>query len=70
MSEASPSYYGPCVYRVGAIPSTPSPRKKRERIGEELLPYHADQYPGRFIYRLTLHPKSGRRDLMGWWMAK
>ncbi|RCV86845.1 hypothetical protein [Billgrantia montanilacus] len=39
MKEAVSSHYGPGAYRVGAIPSMPAPPKKRERIGEELLPF-------------------------------
>ncbi|QTP59392.1 hypothetical protein HNO53_12110 [Billgrantia antri] len=39
MKEASSSPYGPGAYRAGAIPSMPASPKKRERIGEELLPF-------------------------------
>lgn len=39
MSGTSPTYYGPGAYRAGAIPAMPAPPKKRERIGEELLPF-------------------------------
>ncbi|MCE8001653.1 hypothetical protein [Billgrantia ethanolica] len=39
MKEASSSHYGPGAYRAGAIPALPAAPKKRERIGEELLPF-------------------------------
>ena len=39
MSEASSSYYGPDAYRADAIPPLPAPPRKRERLGEDLLPF-------------------------------
>ncbi|MCE9661947.1 hypothetical protein LY622_00695 [Halomonas sp. M5N1S17] len=39
MNEAASPHYGPGAYRAGVIPSMPAPPKKRERIGEELLPF-------------------------------
>src|SRR5690554_2733192 len=39
MSEASCSYYGPDAYRADAIPPLPAPPRKRERLGEDLLPF-------------------------------
>ncbi|MCE8015492.1 hypothetical protein HOP62_05300 [Halomonas sp. MCCC 1A17488] len=39
MKEASSSHYDAGAYRAGAIPSLPASPKKRERIGEELLPF-------------------------------
>lgn len=39
MKEVISSHYGPGAYSAGAIPSMPAPPKKRERIGEELLPF-------------------------------
>ncbi|QTP54770.1 hypothetical protein HNO51_08810 [Billgrantia sulfidoxydans] len=39
MKEASSSHYDAGAYRAGAIPSMPASPKKRERIGEELLPF-------------------------------
>ncbi|WP_220250905.1 hypothetical protein [Billgrantia montanilacus] len=39
MREARSSHYGPGAYRVGAIPSMPTSPKKRERFGEDLLPF-------------------------------
>jgi hypothetical protein len=39
MKEASSSHYGPGAYRAGDIPVMPLATKKRERIGEELLPF-------------------------------
>ncbi|MBA2777280.1 hypothetical protein [Billgrantia kenyensis] len=39
MREASSFCYGPGAYRAGAIPALPAAPKKRERIGEELLPF-------------------------------
>ena len=39
MSEAGSSYYGPDAYRADAIPPLPAPPRKRERLGEDLLPF-------------------------------
>ncbi|WP_205738569.1 hypothetical protein [Billgrantia endophytica] len=39
MSEASSPHYGPGAYRGNAIPPLPAPPRKRERMGEELLPF-------------------------------
>ncbi|NIC06539.1 hypothetical protein [Billgrantia bachuensis] len=39
MKEASSSHYGPGAYRASAIAAMPAAPKKRERIGEELLPF-------------------------------
>jgi hypothetical protein len=39
MRGARSSHYGPGAYRAGAIPAMPAPRKKRKRIGEELLTF-------------------------------
>lgn len=39
MKEASTSPYDAGAYRAGAIPVLPAPPKKRERVGEELLPF-------------------------------
>jgi len=39
MSEAGSSYYGSDAYRADAIPPLPAPPRKRERLGEDLLPF-------------------------------
>ncbi|WP_221885439.1 hypothetical protein [Vreelandella populi] len=39
MKEASSTHYGSTAYRADAIPSLPVLSKKRDRIGEELLPF-------------------------------
>ncbi|MCS2608396.1 Yip1 family protein [Halomonas dongshanensis] len=39
MSENTSKSYSSTVYRADKIPKIPAPTKKRERIGEELLPY-------------------------------
>ncbi|MCE8001657.1 hypothetical protein [Billgrantia ethanolica] len=39
MKKASSSHYGPGAYRASAIAAMPAAPKKRERIGEELLPF-------------------------------
>ncbi|EPC03134.1 hypothetical protein L861_22760 [Litchfieldella anticariensis FP35 = DSM 16096] len=39
MSANTSSGYGSGSYRAGAIPSLPPSPKKRERIGEDLLPF-------------------------------
>ncbi|WP_234261854.1 hypothetical protein [Halomonas sp. MCCC 1A11062] len=39
MKEASSPHYGPGAYRARAIAAMPAAPKKRERIGEELLPF-------------------------------
>ncbi|RUR52866.1 hypothetical protein [Vreelandella populi] len=39
MSEFTFTHYGSTSYRVDDIPSLPAPSKKRDRIGEELLPF-------------------------------
>jgi hypothetical protein len=39
MKEAVSFHYGTGAYRADAIPAMPAPLKKRERIGEELLPF-------------------------------
>ena len=39
MSEARSSYYSPDAYRADAIPPLPAPPRKRERLGEDLLPF-------------------------------
>ncbi|MCS2608763.1 hypothetical protein [Halomonas dongshanensis] len=39
MSENASKSYSSTVYRADKIPKIPAPTKKRERIGEELLPY-------------------------------
>ncbi|UYG05548.1 hypothetical protein OCT51_09375 [Halomonas sp. LR3S48] len=39
MKEASSSHYDAGAYRAGTIPPIPASPKKRERIGEELLPF-------------------------------
>ncbi|HDZ46651.1 hypothetical protein LCGC14_0159620 [marine sediment metagenome] len=39
MSEVTPSHYGSAAYQAGDIPLMPAPQRKRERVGEELLPF-------------------------------
>ncbi|WP_133154961.1 hypothetical protein [Billgrantia endophytica] len=47
MREANASDYSPGAYRGNAIPPLPAPPRKRERLGEELLPFgdYADINP-------------------------
>ena len=39
MKEIRFSHYGPSTYSSELIPAMPAPPKKRERVGEELLPF-------------------------------
>lgn len=38
-TRTASDYYGPDAYRADAIPPLPAPPRKRERLGEDLLPF-------------------------------
>lgn len=55
MSKVTFSHYNFSAYRADAISAMPAPPKKRERIGEELLPFgdYADVDPYQRLYEDT-----------------
>ncbi|MCC5884700.1 MAG: hypothetical protein JJU25_18940 [Halomonas sp.] len=76
MKEASFSHYDAGAYRAGAIPAMPSPPKKRERIGEELLPFgdyaNIDPYQqlcedAEFVQHLDRQDKAFYKTDDWWW---
>ena len=74
MSEASFSYYGPDAYRADAIPPLPVPPRKRERLGEDLLPFgdYADidpdqQEDAEFVQDADRQDKRFHESENWWW---